>query len=196
MKKLLMAASAAAIVAAAPASAQTLSTGNTLTYNVSAEVGVICGVYNAAGTSIDVNFNELATVAEGTEIQRPAGSASYRCNDADGFTRTIYSQNGGTLNRVGTTGGANNSIVYDFQHGGGSGLGLAKGRLPTQSAAPGQNFNGSTAFLNGQTGSVNFFVRGVFNTNGNGTGSNNEAPGTTVFAGNYTDVVTIAVTAR
>lgn len=192
MKKLLMAASAAAIAISAPASAQTLSTGNTLTYNLNAEVGVICGVYNAAGATINVNFDELATVAETTEIQRGAGSASYRCNDADGFTRTIYSQNGGTLNRVGTTGGAANSIVYDFSHGGGSGLGYAKGRLPTQSAATGQNFNGSTAFLSGQTGSVNFFVRGVFNVN---SGANN-APGTTVFAGDYTDVVTIAVTAR
>ena len=61
----------------------------------------------------------------------------------------------------------------------------------TVTYTPNADFNGGQ-FLNGQTGSVAFRVNGVRATNANANG----AAHTTVFAGQYSDVVTITVTAR
>lgn len=178
MKKLLLAAVAAATFTT-PALAD-----NTLTYNLDADVGSICGVWKFDGPTVQVNFGELATTS--AEVVQGAGSATYRCNNPGGFTRTVSSANSGKLVRDGTTGDALNSIAYTFQHGGGSGLGTAA----TQLTAPITTTHaGSGAFLAGQTGSVTFRVNGV-----QASAGGNNAPGTTVFAGNYTDVVTISVT--
>lgn len=183
MKKLLIGAAALAF-ASTPALAN-----NTLTYNLDADVGSICGVYNHAGTVIPVAFGDLATVLDTAQVTVGAGSASYRCNSAAGFTRTISSANAGKLVRAGSNGDSTNSVAFDMSHGGGSGLGFAFQSLATNKT---NSFGGSTAFLSGQTGGVSFRVNGVYNVN---AGANN-APGTTVFAGDYTDVVTIAVTAN
>lgn len=178
MKKLILAAVAAATFTT-PALAD-----NTLTYNLDADVGSICGVWKFDGPVVAVSFGELATTT--AEVVAGAGSATYRCNNPGGFTRTISSANSGKLVRVGSSGGSLNSIDYTFQHGGGSGLGTAA----TQLTAPITTTHaGSGAFLAGQTGSVTFRVNGVAAPAGG-----NNAPGTTVFAGDYTDVVTISVT--
>jgi spore coat protein U-like protein len=180
MKKLLLAAVAAATFTT-PALAD-----NTLTYNLDADVGSICGVFKFDGPTVQVNFGELALTPSANEVSAPAGSATYRCNNPGGFTRTISSANSGKLVRDGSSGDALNSIAYTFQHGGGSGLGVAA----TQLTAPITSTHaGSGAFLAGQTGSVTFRVNGVQAAPGG-----NNAPGTTVFAGNYTDIVTISVT--
>ena len=184
MKRNLMAAIAAATLLAIPASA------NTLTYNLSASVGSACGVYNAAGTTIPVAFGDLSTTLTTTTLNVGAGSASYRCNSTAGFTRQITSANAGKLVRTGSTGDANNSIAFTMAHGGGSGLGFAATSLATALSTP---FTASAAFLTGQTGGVSFQINGVATPDNSGI---NGAPGTTVFAGDYTDVVTIAVTAN
>ena len=188
IKKIAIAAAlSTAMLTAAPAFAQTApAPTNTLVYNATATVGSICGVYSSAGETIPVNFNTLSTVATTTTVNVGAGSATYRCNSPVGFTRTISSANNGRLVRTGSNGDASNSIAFTISHGGGSGLGLPATGLTTPIAT-----NLGNGFLSGQTGSVSFQVNGVFNTNSNA----NNAPGTTVFAGTYTDTVTISLTA-
>lgn len=182
MKKMLLAA-AATVAAATPAAAQTL------TYELDAEVAVKCGAYKSDGPNVPVNFAELSTTPSDTFVTAAAGSATYRCNAPGGFTRTISSANNGVMIRTGTSGGAGNSIPFEMSHGGGSGLGTGGFVALTSNLVT--NLGGSTAFLAGQTGSVSFRVAGVAAALGG-----NNAPGTTVFAGDYTDVVTISVAAN
>jgi spore coat protein U-like protein len=183
MKKIAIIAIALSAVSAVPASAQTL------TYNLNAQVAPVCGVYSSAGTSIDVDFGALASVASDASVNVPAGSATYRCNSTNGFTRTITSQNNGfmTLDGNATTDNTRR-IAFTMTHGGGSSLGFAAQQLST---ALSNSFPASNAFLNGQTGGVSFQAFGVQSEAG-GNGS----PGTTVYAGNYQDTVTITVTAN
>lgn len=182
MKKIVLIAAGASALVAAPASAQTM------TYNLSAQVGELCGVYNSGGSVIDVDFGDLTTTDAGTEIAVPGTQAFYRCNATAGFTRTVTSANSGfmTLNGTATTENARR-IRFTMQHGGGSGLGFAAQQVTAPIVT---NLGGSTAYLAGQGGTVTFRASGVAAPVPNG------APGTTVFAGNYQDTVTISVVAR
>jgi spore coat protein U-like protein len=172
-----------AALAAMPASAQTL------TYNLNAQVAPSCGVYNSNGASIPVDFGQLANVAPSATVDVSGGEATYRCNSANGFTRTITSQNNGylTLGGQSTTNNAQR-IRFNMVHTGASGLAFAAQQLTT---AMSTSFGGSTAFLAGETGNVTFQAFGV-----QGDVGSNGSPGTTVYAGTYTDTVTITVTAN
>lgn len=183
MKKIALFAAGLAAVAAVPASAQSL------TYNLNAQVAPSCGVYNASGSTIPVNFGELAAIASSATVDVAAGEATYRCNSANGFSRTITSQNGGflTLDGAPTTEAARR-IRFNMAHTGNSGLAFAAQQL---TSAVSGTFAGSTAFLAGETGNVSFQAFGV-----QGAAGGNGAPGTTVYAGNYRDTVTITVTAN
>lgn len=184
MKKIILAAGLTAALISTPAFAD-----NSLVYELDADVGSICGVYNYQGQNIPVAFGDLAATPDSQQVTVGAGSAGYRCNSAAGFTRTISSANGGKLVRTNSNGDSNNSVPFEMKHGGGSGLGFDWTSLSSNKVS---NLGGSAAFLAGQTGSVSFRVNGVFNNNSNV----HDAPGTTVFAGDYTDTVTIAVTAN
>lgn len=183
MKKIALIAAGFAALAAAPVSAQTL------TYNLNAQAAPSCGVYNSAGATIPVNFGQLATVAPSNTVDVAAGEATYRCNSADGFTRTITSQNNGylTLDGTATTESARR-IRFNMVHSGTSGLAFSAQQLTSPLS---NSFGGSTAFLAGQTGNVSFQAFGV-----QGDVGGNGSPGTTVYAGNYSDTVTITVTAN
>lgn len=182
MKKIALLAAGIAAFAAVPASAQSL------TYNLNAQVAPSCGVYNSSGSTIPVEFGELATVATSSTVDIAAGEATYRCNSATGFTRTITSQNNGflTLNGTTTTDDARR-IRFNMAHTGTSGLSFSAQQLSVPVSG---TFGGSTAFLAGVTGNVSFQAFGV-----QGAAGGNGAPGTTVYAGNYRDTVTITVTA-
>ncbi len=183
MKKIALIVAGFTALSAVPASAQTL------TYNLNAQVAPVCGVYNSTGTAIDVDFGELASVASDATVDVAAGSATYRCNSTNGFTRTITSQNNGFLTLDGTATTDNTRrIPFTMAHGGGNGFGFSAQQLSTPLNNP---FNASSAFLNGQTGGVSFQAFGVQTAPGG-----NDAVGTTVFAGNYQDTVTITVTAN
>ena len=159
-----------------------------LSYDVSAQVGSVCGVYNASGTEIVVDFGDLSSTETTGTVEQAAGSASYACNSPDGFNRTITSTNGGYLFRSGTSGGAQNQIAYEMRHSGSNGLTMDWTQL---TAAETGDLSGPS-FLTGQSGDVDFRVSGVRATNAGADG----ASYTTVFAGDYSDVVTITVTAK
>ena len=183
MKKIALLAAGIAAVSAVPASAQTL------TYNLNAQVQATCGVYNAAGSTIPVDFGQLANVATSATVDVAAGEATYRCNSVNGFSRTITSQNNGFLTLDGATTTDNTRrIRFNMAHTGNSGLGFAAQQLTSPVIG---TFSGSTAFLAGETGNVSFQAFGV-----QGATGGNGSPGTTVFAGNYRDTVTITVTAN
>jgi len=59
-------AAASALFVSAPALAQTLS------YDLTAEVGQVCGVYNAEGQTIEVDFGALANTPADQFIGRAA----------------------------------------------------------------------------------------------------------------------------
>lgn len=177
----------AAVIFAGSAAAQSTPAGQ-LSYNLSAEVGSVCGAYNSTGTEIDVDFGELSNTATTSTVEQAAGSASYACNSPNGFTRTFASTNGGYLFRSGTGGGNENQIAYEMQHGGGNGLSMDWTQL---TASETSDLSGS-AFLTGQTGAVSFRVYGVRATNAGANGASHTA----VFAGDYSDVVTITLTAK
>lgn len=179
MKKIALFAAGLAAVAAVPASAQSL------TYNLNAQVAPSCGVFNASGSTIPVDFGELAGVSTSATVDVAAGDATYRCNSANGFSRTITSTNGGFLTLDGQpTNDAARRIRFNMAHTGNSGIAFAAQQL---TSAVSGTFAGSAAFLAGETGSVSFQAFGV---QGNG------GQGTTVYAGSYRDTVTITVTAN
>jgi hypothetical protein len=138
---------------------------STETFTVQGDVPVICQANN--NSVADPEIIDLTTSASQT-----LGSFTYVCNSAAGFTRTISSASSGFLVN------GSQQIPYNLGHGGGSGLGFAPTQLTTPKVT---NLGGSTAFIAGQTGSINVSVSG--NTAG-------------LFAGTYADDVTLAVTAN
>ncbi|MFO6448610.1 hypothetical protein ACLBKU_15855 [Erythrobacter sp. NE805] len=183
MRKSALLAAGLAALAGAPLGAQNL------TYQMSAQVAPVCGVYSSSGTVIDVNFGSLATVDPATTVNAAAGSATYRCNSTAGFTRTIASQNNGWLTLDGApTTQDTRRIRFTLAHGGGSGLGFAARQLTAPVTG---SFPGSGTWLGGQTGGVSFQASGV-----RGAPAANGVPGTTVLSGNYRDTVTITLTAN
>lgn len=158
---------AGAAVLALSAAAQ----ANDIVFDIQGDVPLVCeGINNSIAA---VETVDLTTTADQT-----LGSITYKCNAAGGFQRTISSANAGLLIRAGSSGDEFNSVAYDLAHGGGSSLNFA----PTQLITPvTTNLSGSSAFVNGQTGSVKFSLPSL--------------PGS-VFAGTYSDTVTVNVTAN
>lgn len=190
MKKLLIATVAAVATLAAASTASAASTfGTSLTINLAADVAARCDarLNSADGTVLAIDFDTLSSTDTAAQVTRSGGSVTYICNDVDGFTRTITSANDGYMTLGGTaTAASNRRIRYTVQSGGGSGLSFVE----TQLTAPiTGNFG---AMLNGQTGGLTFRANGVSQLDPSGSGSQV----TTVFAGDYSDVVTIAIAAR
>lgn len=193
MKKFIAAAVAASAFIASPALAQNVSSGNTLTFNLDADVGVVCGIYSTTGTSVPVALGDLANLTS-TESASFSSEAVYRCNSAAGFTRTVTSANNGTLARAGNDVTSANAISYRYSQ---TPTGLSPDRNLIDRSQPlsravTATHAGSQAFLTGAVAMIGFEVSGVYNRRG---GFANGAPGTTVFAGDYTDTVTISVNA-
>ena len=195
MKPVIVSAFLAAAAFAAPASAQVMQLSDTvLNFNLDADVSQICGVYNELGAAnLNVAFGDLSTLAQGSTRSSTARKVVYRCNSTAGFTRTIASQNGGYLKRVGTDNLGYNEISYRVSHTGGADLQLGRGAPVPLLSPDTKSVNASHTYLTGVVADVQFTAYGVFN---NRSGESFGAPGTTVFAGDYTDVVSITVTAR
>lgn len=192
MKTIFATTLAAAALVAAPALAQNVSRGNTLTYGLDADVGAVCGVYSTSGQTVAVAFGDLAELTSTQSVVRDA-EAVYRCNTTTGFSREIKSLNNGVLVRQGSDGLGSDRISYRFSHGGTNNLAVSSGRPLPLSTPVTSDHAGSGAFLTGVVAPLSFQISGVFNNRG---GYANGAPGTTVFAGDYTDTVTITVNAK
>lgn len=82
-------------------------------------------------------------------LPQTIGSITYRCDS--NFRRTITSENGGVLVRIGSAGGTGNEVPYTLSSGGGSGLGFATVALATPVVT---DLAASAAFSAGQTGSI------------------------------------------
>lgn len=161
-----------------------------LNFSLNAQVPPVCGAFGTGGPVIAVDFGELANIPPDQTVQARAGSITYRCNSLVGYTRTVSSQNGGYLTLDGnpTTDDARR-IPFTMRTTGAHRFG------PLQLLNPRTTFHGvgrnSTAMLRGNGGNVFFNAFGVRGPDGpNGT------PGTTVFAGNYRDTVTVTVIAN
>jgi spore coat protein U-like protein len=196
MKTIFATTLAAAVMVAAPALAQTkpmpgAPVGNALTYTLDAEVGAVCGIYGNGGQSLTLDFGDLAAAT--SDVSRSANVA-YRCNTIAGFSREISSANGGMLVRQGSDTLGSNRIAYRFEEAV-AGLGdrsLIVRNQPLSTAVK-SDHAGSQAFLTGTSSTQTFIVPNVGRT---GSASLNGAPGTTVFAGDYADTVTVSITAK
>jgi hypothetical protein len=193
--KMISAAAIAVALVATPVLAQTnVSPSNNLKFTLDAEVGTICGVYSAQGQTIPLDFGDLAEMTSTQEATRTA-ELIYTCNALGGFSRTITSDNNGRLVRVGSTGGSGNEMTYRFGHSGTTANGLTVGNRGLPAAfnpVTSNHSNSTTTFLAGVRETATFQVSGSLRSHG-GQGI---APTTSLFAGDYSDTVTIAVTAR
>ncbi|MEW4449090.1 hypothetical protein [Qipengyuania sp. JC766] len=170
---------------AASAQAQEVS------FVLNAEVDSICEATTDAGENIEIDLGVLSETPTGSEVSNDQDvEIVYVCNDADGFTRTIASLNDGVLVRVGSTGGDGNEIPYFLEAIGSNGLDFSRIQV-TQPLT--RTFGASTDFLNGVAGTLTVYVNGVLDQGGD---SGDPASRTTVFAGQYTDVLTLTVTAN
>lgn len=158
---------------------------------LNAEVDSICAATTALGENIEIDLGILSQTPVGAEVSNDGDvEIFYVCNDADGFTRTISSINDGVLVRVGSAGGDGNEIPYFLEAGGTNGLDFSRTQV-TQPLT--RTFGASTIFLNGVAGTLTVYVNGVLDDGGP---SGNAASRTTVFAGQYTDLITLTVTAN
>jgi spore coat protein U-like protein len=162
MKKLIVAALGATTFIAAPAFAQPVN------INLEGTVALSCNVI--ANPSI---VNPEAIDLANTATDQSLGSLTYQCNNAAGFTRTVSSLNGGLLKRAGGAAGEN-TIAYEVGHGGGP-INFANTSLAQPKIT---NHGGSTAFVQGQTGSIRVRV-------GQASGP--------LFAGTYGDTITVTI---
>lgn len=178
------------ILAAGLLAAPVAAVAQTVRYDVNAQVRQICGAYNTEGQVVAVDFGALANILPAQFVQRSAGDITYRCNVPAGFTRTVASQNSGWLTLGGqATTSANRRIRFTMQHQGADGFGYAQltaPRVRTLVDAP-----NSRRYLNGQTAIIRFRAYGV-----RGPATTAGPTGTTVFAGNYRDTVTLTITAN
>jgi spore coat protein U-like protein len=160
------------------------------TYNLNAQVQQICGAYNTEGQVVPVDFGALANTLPAQFVQRSAGDITYRCNVAAGFTRTVRSQNNGwmTLSGQATT-SVNRRIRFTMQHQGANGFGYVQLTAPRVNSL--RDPVGNPLYLRGQTAIIRFRAFGV-----RGAATTVGPVGTTVFAGNYRDTVTLTITAN
>lgn len=164
--------------------------GQGVTYDLAAQVGQVCGVYNSQGQTIDVDFGALANTPADQFIWRAAGDVTYRCNIQAGFTRTVASQNNGflTLGGNATSDGARR-IEVTMQHWGADGFNYQQ--LATPRVSTHRDTAGNPRYLQGEDARVWFRAYGV-----RAPAIAGAPAGTRVFAGDYRDTVTITIMAN
>ncbi|MEM1131858.1 MAG: hypothetical protein AAGH53_02875 [Pseudomonadota bacterium] len=189
MKKII-ALSAAAIAMAAVSAPAAAQSGPTVDHELRGEVESICGAFDFQDSPVLIDFGILSDVPVGQRTPEIVNGVTIVCNGLGGGTVNITSQNQGFMFLTGTSGGAAQQVGYVVRATGGSGLAFGETNLASPVARP---FNGSSAFVNGQSMTLRFAADGVLDEN---AGAANQADRTTVFAGIYTDIVTVDVTAN
>lgn len=191
MKKLAFA-SVAAIALAGTASAEFIqapSGGSAdLDVQINGEVEEICGI-TAASSSLLIEFDDLADTDGSLKYPFEFGVV---CNSAGGATLSATSANNGYLLRNGTETGPGNEIFYKLNVDRSTdSLPYTTGTPPKALTSP-QTYTipGSTALREGAEVGGQFELNGVKGPDFQG------APTTTVYAGVYSDTVTISLSAQ
>ena len=130
--------------------------------------GVVPGICEVTNEDI------AATTTVDLEITsaQAVGDLTYKCTNPGGFTRTITSTNSGSLDANGQ------SIDYQVTHTGNGGLSFAATQLSSPKV---DNLSGASVFASGETASISVTIPSLAND---------------LFAGTYTDTITVDVTAN
>lgn len=160
-----------------------------VTINLMGEVEGVCRVQDDAGAPVLIDFGMLSDIAVGQQTPEITHDLSIICNDPDGGTLTVESVNGGNLQREGSSGGEGNAVGYSVSASGSAAIDFA----PTDLADPvRRNFLGSADLLASRTVTLRFRANGVSAPSPAGNGGTI----TTVYAGVYSDIVKVSVTAN
>lgn len=194
MKKKIVIATAVSMFIATPAMAQVFSVEpiTEIEIELNGEVAEFCGLTNTTGSDV-VDFGELAVTPTSSNVDRTSEFGMV-CNSANGVVLTVEAENGALL-RDGTETGPGNEIAYSINPDpGGDALPSTPG-TPLQNATafnPSKSYTyaGSEGLRNGATIDIAFRTQGVQGPGFQG------APTTTVFAGDYSDTVTISLVAQ
>jgi hypothetical protein len=191
--KLLAAAAAAATAIAGVASAQTAPVYNpSVTVNLAGNVPSICGVrFNlSANNSETLTFANLASTPAASQLSQSIG-VSALCNSANGYNVSYASTNGGYL-VLGGTATTDNSrrIRWTLQ-----GSNPGRGGFGDEAQLTSVQTRQSGAFLTSASTNMTIRVNGV-QVQDAGNPGNPAATTTNVFAGDYSDVLTVSVAAR
>ncbi|MFK8032493.1 MAG: hypothetical protein AB8G18_19890 [Gammaproteobacteria bacterium] len=193
MKKLIFG-TAVSMFIATPAMAQVFSVEpvTEIEIELNGEVAEFCGLTNTTGTDL-VDFGELAVTPTTTNVARVSDFGMV-CNSANGLILTVAAENGALL-RDGTETGPGNEIPYQINPGTGVDTLPVSPGTPLQNATvfnPSKSYTyaGSEALRNGANVNIQFRTQGVQGPGFQG------APTTTVFAGDYSDTVTITLVAQ
>ncbi|MEE4213076.1 MAG: hypothetical protein V2I43_27840 [Parvularcula sp.] len=154
------------------------------------EVTQVCGAFDFQSSPVLIDFGTLSDVEVGSQTPEIANNVTIVCNDPDGGIVNITSANSGVLERVGSAGGEGNEVGYTVRATGGSGLAFGASDLSNDVEV---SFSGAPAFINGQSMTLRFAANGVRITDDTNA---NDATRTSVYAGTYTDLVTVSVTAN
>ncbi len=137
----------------------------------------------SGNATTDVGGGIILDVNDGTSL-----ALTYACNEPSGFSRVISSANNGKLQRLGGPLTEENQIRYTVTHTGTEGIEFSSRELtaPIETELTGN-------FLVGVPGNISFAADGVLIEQGEVLGSISQ---TSVFAGVYTDTVTISITSN
>ena len=187
MKKLAIA-SAAALAMTGAASAEFIAPEN-LTITLEGEVELICGLTSLSGSTVDVDFGVLSDTTGQLRQDVPFGVV---CNSADGATLGLSSDNGGKLLRNGTETGDGNEIAYKVNPDPGSDAFSTTPGTPPTSLANDKSYtiNPDNRLREGREFGIAVFFDGVKGPDFQG------APTTTVYAGDYSDTITVSLVAN
>lgn len=139
---------------------------NSINFTLIGTIPAMCEITN---DDIPANVNLDLTI---TTVQN-VGNLTYTCNDPQGFTRTITSQNNGKLEDTNS-----NVINYVMSHTGDGGLTFNNNQLTVPKI---DSLNNPTVFAQGEQGTITIRLPSI---NGN------------EVAGTYTDQITVNLTAN
>lgn len=190
MKKVILATLAAGTaMVAMPAHAEVGNPNNgTVNLTLEANVSELCGAYKY-DEPLTYDFGDLAATPTSSTLNSPEYRINILCNDPAGGTISISSTNGGYLVRAG--GSASNAadrIAYQVE--GDSSYNPYDFARTSLTAPVTISFSGNEG-LQGQNMDMQAFVNGVLLAN---DPLKSEGDHTTVFAGDYSDVVVVTVT--
>ncbi len=164
-------------------------------YTLTAQVETICGI-DASSASTDIDFGTLSDVDVADQVNISGGLLNIVCNVPGTITVTYSSANNGVLVREGAVGTLTSSdqipyemSVFDITAETGADLGFDQQQLTnniTTSLTPISSASEGNAIL-----APTFFVNGVKLPSGS-----SGIPIFTAFAGDYSDTVTISVSAQ